>query len=94
MKNVEVGCVVKSLDFPGRDDFYFVGKVTAVVDGIITAKTLSICEEGEFVEIVEGRDEFRTPVQGLGMLDNIQTDRVTVLASASEVEAISIGEEN
>ncbi len=76
---MQVGDIVKSLDFNGIDDCYMVGKVVGVhFDGTFRAKFIKRVWEG-----VEDRkfktDYFTAPQQGKVMTDNDSNPRVTVI---------------
>jgi hypothetical protein len=76
---MQVGDIVKSLDFNGIDNCYMVGKVVGIHhDGTFRAKFIKRVWEG-----VEDRkfktDFFTAPQQGQHMFDRAQSPRVIVV---------------
>ena len=76
---MQVGDIVKSLDFNGIDNCYMVGKVVGVhFDGTFRAKFIKRVWQG-----VEDRkfktDFFTAPQQGKFMFDNDSIPRVIVI---------------
>lgn len=77
---VEMGSVVKSLDFPHTADCYYVGMVVGInkVDGTFTARTVKRVWEGR---ILESEAHFTAPLPGQHMFDDEWIDaRVQVVA--------------
>lgn len=77
---MQVGDIVKSLDFNGIADCYMVGKVVAVqFDGLFRAKFIKRVWQG-----AEDRkfkvDYFTAPLQGEQFMDNEAMPRVIVVA--------------
>ena len=67
---VEVGSVVKSLDFPSTTDCYYVGLVTAILpDGTFRANKIKRVWEGK-VEEKFWSDTFVAPLPGQHMFDD------------------------
>jgi len=66
---VEIGSVVKSLDFPHSTDCYYVGLVLFVnkADGTFTARTVKRVWEGK---ILESDSHFTAPLPGHHMFDD------------------------
>lgn len=64
-----IGTIIKSFDFPGRDDHYMIGEVTSVEGGLITCRTIKHVVCGEARPVDEATATFRTPAQGCGMFD-------------------------
>lgn len=77
---MQVGDIVKSLDFNGIDNCYMVGKIVGVhFDGTFRAKFIKRVWQG-----VEDRkfktDYFTAPLQGNSVFDNDSIPRVSVVA--------------
>lgn len=77
---MQVGDIVKSLDFNGIDNCYMIGKVVAVqFDGQFRAKFIKRVWEG-----VEDRkfktDYFTAPLQGNHFMDRDDMPRISVIA--------------
>jgi len=77
---MQVGDIVKSLDFNGIDNCYMIGKVVAVqFDGQFRAEFIKRVWEG-----VEDRkfktDYFTAPLQGNHFMDRDEMPRVSVIA--------------
>ena len=78
---MKVGDIVKSLDFVGIDNCYYVGKVISIskMDGTFRAEFIKRVFEG-----VEDRkfktDTFVAPLQGNHFMDDLAPGRVTVIA--------------
>lgn len=77
---MQVGDIVKSLDFNGVDNCYMIGKVVGVYwDGTFRAKFIKRVWEGQ-----EDRkfktDYFTAPVQGNSFMDRNDSPRVVVIA--------------
>lgn len=77
---MQIGSIVKSLDFNGIDDCYMVGKVVAVQsDGLFRAEFIKRVWQG-----IEDRkfktDFFTAPVQGNAFMDRPESPRVIVVA--------------
>lgn len=80
MSKINVGDVVKSLDFNGIDNCYMVGKVVGVnFDGTFRAKFIKRVWQG-----AEDRkfktDFFTAPLQGNSIFDNDAMPRISVVA--------------
>lgn len=76
---MQIGDIIKSLDFNGIDDCYMVGKVVAIqADGLFRAKFIKRIWQG-----AEDRkfktDYFTAPVQGEQFMDNPMMPRVIVI---------------
>jgi hypothetical protein len=82
--SVKIGDVVKSLDFVGVNDCYYVGLVVGVskMDGTFRAKTLKRVWKGESVGLFD--NFFVAPLPGNHLLDdleeNIRDPRIQVVA--------------
>jgi hypothetical protein len=77
---VNVGDVVKSLDFVGHDDCYMVGLVTAVLsDGTFRAKTIKRVWLGQVDKRFKS-DTFVAPLPGHHFADDLMFPRVQVVA--------------
>ena len=77
---MQVGDIVKSLDFNGIDNCYMIGKVVAVqFDGQFRAEFIKRVWEG-----VEDRkfktDYFTAPLQGNHFMDRDDMPRISVIA--------------
>lgn len=77
---MQVGSIVKSLDFNGIGDCYMIGKVVAIQgDGTFRAEFIKRVWQG-----AEDRkfktDYFTAPLQGNSIFDNSMEPRITVLA--------------
>ena len=83
---VKIGDVVKSLDFVGVNDCYYVGLVVGVskMDGTFRAKTIKRVWRGEVDRKKIYNDFFVAPLPGNHLLDdleeNIRDPRVQVVA--------------
>jgi len=73
---VKVGSIIKSFDFPGNLDCYFIGKVTKVEGDYIHCDTIKQVFDGE--EDTDPHPTFCTVKQGLMMFD-AKFERVVVL---------------
>lgn len=72
---MNVGDIVKSYDFHGNTECYFIGEVIALMDYGFRAKTLKCVRSNEAVEIVMGRnDYFQAPFNGNSMFDEFSPD--------------------
>lgn len=74
--------IVKSHDFPGRGDCYFVGEVIDLMDYGFKAKTIKVVRGGTAREIVMGQnDYFTAPFNGNSFMDDFTPgfDRVQVV---------------
>lgn len=76
---MQVGDIVKSLDFNGVEDCYIVGKVVGIqYDGTFRAQFIKRVWQG-----VEDRkfktDYFTAPLQGNAIFDNSAAPRVSVV---------------
>ena len=78
---VKIGDVVKSLDFAGIENCYYVGLVTAVLsDGRFRAKAIKRVWKGE-ADKRPLADEFFAPLPGRMLFDDeFTTPRIQVLA--------------
>lgn len=77
---MQIGDVVKSLDFNGIDNCYMVGVVVGVHEmGTFRAKFIKRVWEGD-VDSEFKTDYFTAPQQGQHMFDNAAMPRVSVLA--------------
>jgi hypothetical protein len=73
---MKVGSIIKSFDFPGNLDCYFIGKVTKIEGDYIHCDTIKQVFDGE--DEPKPSPEFRTVKQGLMMFDT-KFERVQVL---------------
>lgn len=78
---VKVGDVIKSLDFPGNDTCYMIGKVVAILqDGeLYNCKAIVKVWEGK-AEIVSNVYDFTTQAEGVHFMDESFPGRVTLVA--------------
>jgi hypothetical protein len=78
---VRVGDVIKSLDFPGNDTCYMIGKVIAILHNGDTYNCKAIAKvwEGK-AEIVTNVHDFAVPREGLNFMDESRPGRITVIA--------------
>lgn len=76
---MQIGSIVKSLDFNGIEDCYMVGKVVAIQgDGLFRAEFIKRVWQG--AEDRKFKTNFFTaPVQGNAFLDRPESPRVIVL---------------
>lgn len=79
---LNVGDVVKSLDFVGIQDCYFVGLVLSIDEemGTFRAKTVKRVWRGRAEALREREKFFFAPLQGQMMLDDPNEPRVIVVA--------------
>jgi len=76
---MQVGDIVKSLDFVGIDDCYMVGKVVAVqFDGQFRAKFIKRVWQGSEDQKFK-TDFFSAPMQGEHFMDRAEFPRVVVI---------------
>lgn len=69
-KDITVGTIVKSFDFHGNTECYYIGEVIAVMDYGFRAKTLKQVVAGKQKDITMGRnDYFQAPFNGNSMFD-------------------------
>lgn len=79
MSEVKVGDIVKSMDFPGSENCYMVGKVVAVQnDGAFRAKFIKYVWLGQEDKKFK-TDYFTAPLQGNHFLDRADMPRVVVI---------------
>ena len=78
---VQVGDVIKSLDFPGNDSCYMIGKVVAIFDNgqVLNCKAIVKVWEGK-AEIVSNVYDFAVPIEGAHFMDEKFPGRITVIA--------------
>ena len=76
---MQVGTIVKSLDFPGTSDTYMIGTVVSMskMDETIRCKVIKTVISG--VTKQSKADFFVTPIQGNHFLDASFPGRLTVL---------------
>ncbi len=85
-QQVRIGDVVKSLDFVGQNDCYYVGLVTAIQsDGTFRADTIKRVWSGTLVSDVHTSKTFVAPLPGNHFFDDMAEEkgrapRVQVLA--------------
>lgn len=79
MSQIKVGDIIKSMDFPGVDNCYMVGKVVAVHSNLeFRAKFIKYVWMG--VEDKKFKtDYFTAPLQGNHFLDRADAPRVVVI---------------
>ena len=77
---MQIGDIVKSLDWNGIDDCYMIGKVVGIseMDGTFRAKFIKQVWCGE-IEPKSKTDFFVAPLQGSQLLDNPAKPRVMVI---------------
>ena len=80
MTQIQIGDVVKSMDFPGVDDCYMVGRVVSFsrMDGTFRAEFMSRVWQG-VVDRKFKTDYFVAPVPGNFMFDEKYPNRITVV---------------
>ena len=79
MKNIEIGDIVKSLDFVSSDDCYYVGKVVGVFhDGTFRAKVMERVWLGK-ADNKFPSDFFTAPLPGHHFADDLMFPRVQVI---------------
>jgi hypothetical protein len=78
---IQVGDVIKSLDFPGTDTCYMIGKVVAIFDNgqVLNCKAIVKVWEGK-AEIVTNAHDFAVPIEGLQFMDERFPGRITLVA--------------
>jgi hypothetical protein len=77
---VKIGDVVKSLDFVGVNDCYYVGRVIAILsDGTFRAKTIERVWLGQADKKFPS-DTFVAPLPGHHFADDLMFPRVQVVA--------------
>ena len=79
---MKVGDIVKSYDFPGNTECYFIGEVVAILDYGFRAKTIKQVVCGATKDIVRCRNDFfQAPFEGNSMMDDMFPDfkRVEVI---------------
>lgn len=79
---MQVGDIVKSFDFVGNSECYFVGEVIALLDYGFRAKTIKQVVQGKVKDIELGRnDYFTAPFLGNSFMDEFAGDfkRVEVI---------------
>lgn len=74
--NIEIGSIIKSFDFIGRDSHYMVGEVKEIQREVLICRTIAQVQDHK--ERMEFSPEFRTLMQGSMMMDD-QFERVIVL---------------
>lgn len=84
--DIQIDTIIKSLDFPGNQDNYMIGRVEKIEHGRIHCKTLKMVVQGETREPATGQLEFSTDEMGEGMLDHVWTDRIQVIEGDQEWE--------
>lgn len=76
---MQVGDIVKSFDFVGNSECYFVGEVIALLDYGFRAKTIKQVVQGKVKDIELGRnDYFTAPFLGNSFMDEFAGDFVRV----------------
>jgi hypothetical protein len=77
---MQVGDIVKSLDFVGIDDCYMVGKVVGVFesDGTFRAQFIKRVWQGS-EDCKFTTDYFTAPLQGEHFMDRVEFPRVVVI---------------
>ena len=76
---VKVGDVIKSLDFPGNNECYRIGKVVAIDGEIYTCAGIEIMWEGRSKPSTQVEELFSTPMEGAHMFDSYFPGRITVI---------------
>jgi hypothetical protein len=74
---VQVGDIVKCLDFPGNHDHFMIGEVLIINedDCMMTIKTIACYRDGDFVS--KFSPTFTTALPGHNMFDTAVPSRVT-----------------
>ena len=77
---MQIGSIVKSLDFPGIPQHYMVGKVVSIskMDSTIRCEVLKVVENGK-IKKARIPDFFVAPLEGLHFLDAHFPGRLTLL---------------
>ena len=78
---MKVGDIVKSLDFVGIDNCYYVGKVISIskMDGTFRAEFIKRVWQGELDRKFK-TDTFVAPLQGNHFMDSDDQPRIVVVA--------------
>jgi hypothetical protein len=78
---IKVGDVIKSLDFPGNESCYMIGKVVAIAEigDLYNCKAIIRVWEDK-ARVVTSADDFTTQAQGLHWMDKQYPGRVTLIA--------------
>lgn len=81
MSKIEVGSIIRSLDFAGNDSCYMIGKVVAILEGgdLYNCKAILKVWENKVDSTTRPRD-FSVPREGLIFADDMFPGRVTVIA--------------
>lgn len=76
-KQIKLFSVIKSLDFPGNEDYYLVGTVVEFIEDMIKVKgfTKTIGDR-----IVDTDEYYMVPAPGVHFLDEKFPGRITVIA--------------
>ena len=69
--NIEVGSIIKSLDFPHLTDCYMIGRVASYENGVIECETIKQVSEGKELPISEFNKVFRTTEPGTHFMDQM-----------------------
>lgn len=77
-KEIKRDSVIKSMDFPGRDDCYLIGIVDKIEGGMIEGVIVKRVLEGKIHSIMHG-DGFMCPELGCGYVVGNRKDRIVVL---------------
>ena len=77
---MQVGSIIKSLDFPGMDQHYMIGRVVSMskMDSTIRCKVLKVVRDGAIVKTPRV-NFFVTPIFGNHFLDASFPGRLTIL---------------
>lgn len=80
MDSIKIGDIVKSLDFVGHDDCYYVGKVIGIhSDGTFRAKVIERVWLGQADKRFPS-DTFVAPLPGHHFADDLMFPRVQIVA--------------
>lgn len=70
MNTNKIGDIIKSMDFPGRTDCYFIGRVLKIQNNCLHCETIKIVVEGKEKDITPLTSVFKTPPRGEMMFDD------------------------
>ena len=81
MTQIKIGDTIKSLDFPGNDNHWVIGKVLGIVEGYINIEATLRYNDGQSRVYKEGETArfISTPDIGLHFLDEKFPGRLTVI---------------
>lgn len=82
--SVKVGDIIKSYDFPGRNDCYMIGKVKRIIENesMLVAETISTVIENKPYENESAT--FKTALPGSCLFDDV-FERIVIIPADGEV---------